>query len=278
MAIGFSGMPPTTYVFFIRSGHHGPTLFRIDLKANGTPFSSGMQLLGAIDKYPVASSPDSLKKFRDRYPEGCLSADLVSVHDGQYIVRAVVSNQGTPLATGLGASVDVQLAEDKARDRAIALLGIQSDSAAKNSPPNVAEAQAETIQPEVSETNGHQVEVEQTDSAPDTHEEITVSLEPPEAELDPADDMGPPLDAIAEESAQPPAQPSAATIALENFSTSEVPVDLSDVIAQTDVELTRLGWTSIQGREYLEKNYGKRSRQQLTDEELMSFLLYLEEQ
>ncbi|MEL7051937.1 MAG: hypothetical protein AAGM45_09130, partial [Cyanobacteria bacterium J06588_5] len=73
-------------------------------------------------------------------------------------------------------------------------------------------------------------------------------------------------------------KPSAATIALENFSTSATPVDLSDVIAQTDVELTRLGWTNVQGREYLEKTYGKRSRQQLTDEELMSFLLYLEEQ
>ena len=72
-------------------------------------------------------------------------------------------------------------------------------------------------------------------------------------------------------------QPSAATIALENFSTSPNPVDLSDVIAQTDVELTRLGWSNAQGREYLEKTYGKRSRQQLTDEELLGFLLYLED-
>ena len=65
---------------------------------------------------------------------------------------------------------------------------------------------------------------------------------------------------------------------MENLSASANPVDLSDVIAQTDVELTRLGWSSTQGREYLEKTYGKRSRQQLTDDELMSFLLYLEDQ
>ena len=56
------------------------------------------------------------------------------------------------------------------------------------------------------------------------------------------------------------------------------PVDLSDIIAQTDVELRRLGWTSTQGREYLEQTYGKRSRQQLSDEELLAFLLYLESQ
>ena len=219
----------------------------------------------------------SLEKFRTQYPEGCLSADLVSVHDGQYIVRAIVSNGGVPLATGLAASVDVQIAEDKARDRAIALLyveiGIETGLPPKTASP---------------ETNGHPKKA--VESAPataepsqssmlelvgtDESEEEAVTLEPPDAELDPSDDSGPPLDAMTEDLAQP----SAATIALENFSTSPNPVDLSDVIAQTDVELTRLGWTSAQGREYLEQTYGKRSRQHLTDEELLGFLLYLEEQ
>jgi hypothetical protein len=54
-----------------------------------------------------------------------------------------------------------------------------------------------------------------------------------------------------------------------------VPLDLSDVIAQTDVELKRLGWTHVQGRRYLEKTYSKRSRQHLTDAELIEFLDYL---
>jgi hypothetical protein len=53
------------------------------------------------------------------------------------------------------------------------------------------------------------------------------------------------------------------------------PIDLSDVIAQTDVELKRLGWTHVQGRRYLEKTYSKRSRQHLTDAELIEFLDYL---
>lgn len=54
------------------------------------------------------------------------------------------------------------------------------------------------------------------------------------------------------------------------------PVDLSDVIAKTDVELQRLGWTPEQGREYLIKTYGKRGRTLLTEDELHSFLKYLE--
>jgi hypothetical protein len=56
------------------------------------------------------------------------------------------------------------------------------------------------------------------------------------------------------------------------------PVDLSDVIAKTDVELQRLGWTPEQGREYLIKTYGKRGRTLLTEDELHSFLKYLESQ
>ncbi|MBD2353424.1 hypothetical protein H6G41_02095 [Tolypothrix sp. FACHB-123] len=56
------------------------------------------------------------------------------------------------------------------------------------------------------------------------------------------------------------------------------PVDLSDVIAKTDVELQRLGWTPEQGREYLIKTYGKRGRTLLTEDELYTFLQYLQSQ
>lgn len=236
-----------------------------------------------------------LEKFRAQYPQGCLSADLVSVHDGQYIVRAVASNQGAPLATGLAASVDLQIAEDKARERAIALLGLGLDlqtTPQRDAQPKSVSSKSvssKSVSSESSKSNGHQkLETEAHSVAVKTEErpmsapapvasapeEVEVTLEPPEAEPDPTDDEGPPLEAIAEQ----PQSPSAATIALENFNTSPNPVNLSDVIAQTDVELMRLGWTNDQGRAYLEKTYGKRSRQQLTDEELMTFLLYLEEQ
>lgn len=65
-------------------------------------------------------------------------------------------------------------------------------------------------------------------------------------------------------------------LSLEGLPTPSI--DLSDIIAQTDVELQRLGWTVSQGREFLDKTYGKRSRHDLTDEELLEFLLFLETQ
>lgn len=59
-------------------------------------------------------------------------------------------------------------------------------------------------------------------------------------------------------------------------SSTATPIDFSDVIARTNVELKRLGWTNQQGRDYLVQTYGKRSRQLLTDDELLDFLKHLE--
>ncbi|MEB3310701.1 MAG: hypothetical protein VKJ02_10760 [Snowella sp.] len=54
------------------------------------------------------------------------------------------------------------------------------------------------------------------------------------------------------------------------------PIDFSEVIARSNVELKRLNWTNEQGKNYLLQTYGKRSRQLLSDEELLEFLQYLE--
>jgi hypothetical protein len=48
------------------------------------------------------------------------------------------------------------------------------------------------------------------------------------------------------------------------------------LINQTDAQMQRLGWTELQGREFLQKTYGVRSRFQLTEDELDNFLLYLQ--
>ncbi len=56
------------------------------------------------------------------------------------------------------------------------------------------------------------------------------------------------------------------------------PIDFSEVIARSNVELKRLNWTQEHGKNYLLQTYGKRSRQLLSDEELIEFLQYLESQ
>ncbi|GAB4467777.1 MAG: hypothetical protein OHK0037_24840 [Elainellaceae cyanobacterium] len=55
-------------------------------------------------------------------------------------------------------------------------------------------------------------------------------------------------------------------------------IDFSDILAETDVELRRLGWDAKRGREHLKANYSKRSRQELNETELYDFLDYLKAQ
>jgi len=73
--------------------------------------------------------------------------------------------------------------------------------------------------------------------------------------------------------AAPQAESAVAPIAAEAL---PAPINLSDVIAQTDIELRRLGWSVEAGREYLEQTYQKRSRHELSEEELIQFLCHLE--
>jgi hypothetical protein len=52
--------------------------------------------------------------------------------------------------------------------------------------------------------------------------------------------------------------------------------NFQELINQTNAQMQRLGWTEAQGREHLQKYYGRRSRLQLTEEELDNFLLFLQ--
>lgn len=53
------------------------------------------------------------------------------------------------------------------------------------------------------------------------------------------------------------------------------PDDLSSLIAMTDVEMDRVGWSKKQGRDYLRRTYSKQTRQELEVDELLDFLNYL---
>ena len=55
-------------------------------------------------------------------------------------------------------------------------------------------------------------------------------------------------------------------------------VNFNEIKHQTDLEIKRLGWTKEDGREFLKSRYGKRSRLQLTDNQLLEFLQYLASQ
>lgn len=63
-----------------------------------------------------------LIQFRHLYPDGSLISKLVTIDHGNYIVKVSVKVAGTTLATGLAAAQTVEMAEDRARERALATL------------------------------------------------------------------------------------------------------------------------------------------------------------
>jgi len=140
---------------------------------------------------------------------------------------------------------------------------------------------SEPIEPEVEDFPEELVEIpptppeltEQNGKLPQTDAEINGSHESPlPLETLPLLDNVIPLQSPEVEIDQP-------TLSLTPpvLDTSE-PIDFSEVIARSNVELKRLNWTNEQGKNYLLQTYGKRSRQLLSDGELIEFLQYLESQ
>ncbi|NES69704.1 MAG: hypothetical protein F6K24_33070 [Okeania sp. SIO2D1] len=77
-----------------------------------------------------------LERFRACYPTGCLISELITIHNGKYVVRVLVEVNGQTLASGLGAADTVELAEDQARKRSLAILPLdQSISTPQSSVP-----------------------------------------------------------------------------------------------------------------------------------------------
>lgn len=68
-------------------------------------------------------------QFRVRYPKGSLISELVTIDRANYVVRSLVVVEGVTLATGLAAAETVEMAEDQARSRALAVLGIHPTTA-----------------------------------------------------------------------------------------------------------------------------------------------------
>jgi hypothetical protein len=331
-----------------------------------------------------------LSQFRQQYPQGSLTSELLMIDHGLYIVRAIVQVENIPLASGLAAAAKLEDAEDQARLRALSLLDLNliatleptalptpptlPTSPPLSTPPAVSEsfpvpktprktakvapAKAEVMPlisepeaaipeitvpeiaiPDVSTTVPSVIEQEARaalplESSAEAAEPVltpeptpALTLTPPPAltltaepelvlsspeplplpeilepvlSLSPHEEVPLPLETLQE----PLAMTTEAAIAVtsvesevsETVEIPEVPetaepskvtplgidpnapIDFSEIISRSNVELKRLGWTSDQGRNYLLQTYGKRSRQLLSDEELLEFLVYLQAQ
>lgn len=222
-------------------------------------------------------------KFRHQYANGTLTSELLMPHAEEYLVKATISIGEQPIATALAAGSDLAEADDLAKARVLAMLGLAENA---QDPAPRAIVSDQTPRAAISSAEAEETVPTMAAKPPQLTPSPTAEVSPTEAAKssedisDSDDDMGRPLDSFTPDEAPAPSEVPASSLAasaIENFDDTH-PVDLSDIIAQTDVEMARLGWSSAQGRGYLEKTFDKRSRQQLTDEELLTFLLYLESQ
>ncbi len=185
-----------------------------------------------------------IQDFRERYPMGSLLTDLLRVEEGIYIVKAQVVVNNTVLGSGIAGSHTVEEAEDAALKRALQHAGFgRLPSTLSLGMDSVTSRAPYLPTPELANGN-------------------TRPTPPPPA----PEPTGIPT------RQQPLPE-------LPNLREPEVQEeDLSDIIAQTDVEMQRIGWGRKEGQEFLERRFQKKSRHQLTEAELREFLRYLKQQ
>lgn len=242
-------------------------------------------------------------KLQSRYPTSSLLTELVQVHEGLFVVRALVQVGGSAIASGMAAAASVELAEDQARLRVLSLLGIESDVAepAPIQPMPLSNGNGFTPLPAISTNtwldsapepplpvSTFAPPKELTDDIPTfdlPNVETDTEMDAPELLDDSQDFLSPTPESAEPELIQPETRSSksatspkpqkaanaekGATVAVKETD------DLSSLIAMTDVEMDRIGWTKQEGREYLKRTYGKSTRQRLDEDELMDFLNYL---
>jgi hypothetical protein len=251
-----------------------------------------------------------LAQFQRLYPNGSIISELLQIFQGKYIVRVSLQIEGVTRATGMAGSDTVEAAEDQARSRALTVLGITNATAetAVFSPKPISPV---TVNPSVKTTtvlnesapssgdvissqwsqssntknDTYQQALDQSFSGTTTREEefdtSTANLEilsSPDPEPQPLPEItASNVTPFTPRSYSPPEDMGLRSGIAKSKRKSE-PVNLSDVIAQTDVQIERLGWTKEQGREHLKKTYGKLGRSLLSEEELLDFLNYLKSQ
>ncbi len=268
-------------------------------------------------------------QFRIHYPKGSLVTELLTIDHGKYVVRCLVQNEGTTLVTGLAAADSVELAEDRARTRALDFLGIDHSTATKqpetpslfvtnhevsvspqlksiasttfsDTPSVDISMRSDLVQPQPMQVPESTIAsdarslsslepkreevVSSATTTPLVDDEISFTKEFDSTEIETSQDVVETSLWMAEkESSTPFTESPVASYTQKELETdtsgipaTATPVDFSDIIARTNVELKRLGWTNQQGRDYLVQTYGKRSRQLLTDAELLDFLHHLE--
>jgi hypothetical protein len=245
-------------------------------------------------------------QFRSQYPQGRILTEMLPKIDGLHAFRAIVSQGDAIMGTATAVDSDLEIAEDRAVKRALAIAGISFDNTFDNNyggyTPRLTQVSRETSTVNslpsanfnVISGAGVNSGAIIADSRPITHTTHTIQSEPaPEYSRGHGNEYGGneygsteyvpatnfnyvPNEDLA--SSHPSVQPSVTPSPINNSPPPQIapePVDMSDAISKIDVEMERLSWTKTQGRDYLVRTFDKKSRQQLTNDELLQFLSHL---
>ena len=252
-----------------------------------------------------------LQKLRQRYPQVALISELVQIDHGKYIVRAIIEIEGKTVVTGLAAADTVEIAEDRARERALLLLEAENTpdlqlvekvspnniSLPSDLPKTVPSTKKSTKTAKVTEIPRPEAKIEP--ELPQVQDIPPAKIEPelPQVKDIPPAKIEPELPPV-KDIPLPEPEPLLLEMETDNYSLlSELPeeaslteeeppapepvvvipeeIDYSVLKTKIDVEMKRLAWTTEKGREYLISTYGKKSRLLLTNEELLEFYNYL---
>jgi hypothetical protein len=198
------------------------------------------------------------QQFRVQYPTGSLTAELITIHDGLFVVRAIARVDEKTMVTGFAAAMTIEEAEDRARTRALLMLGLSPNAPTSLSSPHPLVATLPV------EARSRSVSPGESPRTPLPPVEVPTPTWLPKDELESA--------GLANEEEESMATHDR----FGSVADMTTPTDDSDLMIKTTIEIRRLGWSNEQGRHHLETTYGKRSRQHLTREELLDFLQYLE--
>lgn len=202
-----------------------------------------------------------ISTLKQHYPDTRIVAEFLTYQDHQYAVRALIKHGSEVLTTGMAADPNIEVAEDRAKIRAIEALGITQTLLSNQDQGNKAGV-ITNASPQSSPTRSH--------GTPSVPARKSKGEMPYRTELPKLSHSSP---SLPEENT-----PNVSDDLLTKASETSGNISLLDQIAKTDVEMKRLGWDVEQGRLSLTQRYGKRSRRELTDDEVLDFLEYLEKQ
>ena len=251
-----------------------------------------------------------LAQFQARYPNASLLSQLLTIYQGRFIVQVSVQIENVIRATGIAAAETVELAEDRARLRAIALISppeiIPSVPIQVTSPqegdliPAIAELTAPISITDLSNSERSFTSPPVEDCpefAPPKRSFTSPPVEdypefappisskdysaPPELNSDPVEEFG--ISPISPATNNPVAAFNNVTPFGSHTFTPESPIndstepiDLSDTLIAIETELRNLRWTAEQERKYINRIYKKASRDLLSTSQLFEFLNYLQ--